>query len=47
MKAMLLGFVAVGVIAFGANIALEEMGFGAADVTASKSNVRLGDADTE
>ncbi|MFZ5961951.1 hypothetical protein ACOXXX_03285 [Thalassococcus sp. BH17M4-6] len=43
MKVMLLAFVAVFVIAFGAEFVLDEIGFSAADVTASDSNVRLGD----
>ncbi len=44
MKAMLLGFFAVAVIAVGAYFVLENMGFSAANVTASDGNVRLGDA---
>lgn len=42
MKAMLLGFVAIAVIAVGADYTLDQMGFSAAEQGASPSNVRLG-----
>ncbi|KMK65745.1 hypothetical protein [Puniceibacterium sp. IMCC21224] len=42
MKAMILGIGAMIVIAIGANLALDEIGFSQADVSASP-NVRLGD----
>jgi len=42
MKAMLLAFAAIIVIAFGANQALEHMGFSSADQSTGAS-VRLGD----
>ncbi len=43
MKAMLLGFVAIAVIAVGADYTLDQMGWSAAEQGASPSNVRLGD----
>ncbi|MES0881102.1 hypothetical protein [Roseibium sp. SCP14] len=42
MKTMLLAFVAIAVIAIGANQALEHLGFSSAEQTSS-SSVRLGD----
>lgn len=42
MKAMFAAFAAIIVIAVGANLALEHMGFSSADQTSSPS-VRLGD----
>ncbi|MDU8912444.1 hypothetical protein [Aestuariicoccus sp. MJ-SS9] len=42
MKAMLLGFAAIAIIAIGAYYTLDRMGFSAADQTAG-SAVRLGD----
>lgn len=42
MKAMLLAFAAIIVIAVGANQALEHMGFSSADMTTG-SSVRLGE----
>ncbi|WP_297580470.1 hypothetical protein [Roseibium sp.] len=42
MKAMLLAFVAIVVIAIGANQTLEHMGFSSAEQTSS-SSVRLGE----
>ncbi|MES0812183.1 hypothetical protein ABLO27_22030 [Roseibium sp. SCPC15] len=42
MKAMLLAFVAIAVIAIGANQVLEHLGFSSAEQTSS-SSVRLGD----
>lgn len=47
MKAMLLGFIAMGIITYGAYFILENMGFSAAGVSASENNVRLGDAPTQ
>lgn len=40
---MLLGFIAIAVIAVGASYILDQMGFSAAERGASPSNVRLGD----
>ncbi len=41
MKAMLLGFVAIAVIAVGSNLVLDQMGWSAEERGASASNVRL------
>lgn len=42
MKAMLIGFVAIAVIAVGADYTLDQMGWSAAEQGASSSSVRLG-----
>ncbi|MHA6325093.1 hypothetical protein [Roseivivax sp. CAU 1753] len=47
MKAMLLGFIAIAVISVAAWFGLNAWGFSAADVTASQSKVRLGEAGPE
>lgn len=43
MKALILGFVAIAVIAVGADLVLDRMGWSAAEVGSSSSSVRLGD----
>jgi len=43
MKAMILGFVAVAVIAVGGNLILDQMRWSAEEQSSSSSNVRLGD----
>ncbi|MGY9050055.1 hypothetical protein P775_24040 [Puniceibacterium antarcticum] len=44
MKAFVLGIVLIAVIAVGANIALENIGFSQANISISSDKVRLGDA---
>ena len=44
MKTMFLAFAACAVIALGADVALDEIGFSAADRTSAPDSVRLGDA---
>ena len=43
MKAMLLGFVAIAVIAVGADYTLDQMGWSSAEQGSSPASVRLGD----
>ena len=45
MKAMLFGFVAIALISVATWVGLNLYGFSAADLTASSSSVRLGDAE--
>ncbi len=47
MKAFILGIVLIAVIAVGANLTLENMGFSQADVSVSSSSVRLDGAGPE